>query len=71
MDKIRKPNISKYYVYRSTGSAVPSYYGSVGGWASSVYDLGVTHGTKYNYYLIAVNSSNVQSGPSNQISVNF
>lgn len=70
--KSTSPNIIQYDVYRSTGTATPVLYGYVkGAQITGVYDLGVKHGTKYNYYVTAVNSSNVQSGPSKQISVNF
>ena len=61
-----------YNVYRSIGSATPVFLGFVPGrQATGAYDTGVRHGNTYKYYLTAITSNNIQSGPSNQISVSF
>jgi cellulose 1,4-beta-cellobiosidase len=66
------PNITQYNVYRSTGSSAPNLYGYVyGAQMTGVYDLGVKHGTKYNYEVTVVNSGRVESKPSNEVTVNF
>lgn len=63
------PNILKYNVYRSTGTATPTLYGSIGASYTGAYDTNVSAGTTYNYYMTAVNTSNVESVASVKVTV--
>lgn len=61
-----------YYVYRSTMSAGPfSKLNPSSPDSNTIYkDSSVANSTTYYYYVTSVDSSNVESGPSNQVSIN-
>jgi fibronectin type 3 domain-containing protein len=62
--------VSGYFVYRSTKPSGPYTQLNSAPEASPAYsDSSVSNGQVYYYYVTAVNSSDIQSADSNQVSV--